>query len=172
MTGQPDDNQLDMLAKQLGDALHVRHAMLATAESCTGGWVAKICTDIAGSSAWFDRGFVTYTNLSKQEMLGVPAETLERYGAVSEATVQAMARGALVSSQARFSLAISGIAGPGGGSKEKPLGLVWFGWASRVGASEPEVWSAHHVFKGDREAVRRQAVATSLMGMLDGIGKT
>jgi len=167
----PNDAALQALAMRLGDALHAQHRMLTTAESCTGGWVAKVLTDIPGSSSWFDRGFVTYTNQAKQDMLGVPATLLEKYGAVSEPTVQAMARGGLARSQADFSLAISGIAGPGGGTADKPVGLVCFAWATKVTA-EPRVWSAQHVFEGDREAVRRQAVATALQEMLHGVATT
>ena len=163
------DAALDVLAVKLGNALHAKQRMLATAESCTGGWVAKILTDIPGSSSWFDRGFVTYTNQSKQDMLGVPAVILEKHGAVSEQTVQAMARGGLQHSQADYSLAISGIAGPGGGTEEKPVGLVCFAWAEKREVDAPRVWSAHHIFKGDREAVRRQAVALALQELLHGI---
>jgi nicotinamide-nucleotide amidase len=166
----PNDTALDALAMKLGDALHAQHRLLATAESCTGGWVAKVLTDIPGSSSWFDRGFVTYTNQAKQDMLGVPAMVLEKYGAVSEQTVQAMARGGLHHSQADFSLAISGIAGPGGATADKPVGLVCFAWAEKRAAAAPRVWSAHHIFHGDREAVRRQAVATALKEMLHGVG--
>ena len=168
----PNDAALQALATRLGDALHADHRMLTTAESCTGGWVAKVLTDIPGSSAWFDRGFVTYTNQAKQDMLGVPATVLENYGAVSEPTVQSMARGALSRSQADFSLAISGIAGPGGATADKPVGLVCFAWAAMGEAAEPRVWSTRHVFEGDREAVRRQAVATALQEMLHGVATT
>ena len=145
-------------AARLAAALRRRGELLATAESCTGGWVAKICTDLAGSSAWFERGFVTYSNDSKQELLGVSAETLDRYGAVSEQTVQEMAAGVLQNSHAQWAMAISGLAGPGGGSREKPVGTVCFAWAG------PDGWmmSRRYRFDGDREAVRRQAVATTL----------
>lgn len=166
----PNDAALDALAMRLGDVLHAQHQMVTTVESCTGGWVAKVLTDIPGSSSWFDRGFVTYTNQAKQDMLGVPAVVLEKYGAVSEQTVQAMARGGLNHSQADFSLAISGIAGPGGGTADKPVGLVCFAWAEKRETAAPRVWSAHHIFSGDREAVRRQAVATALKEMLHGVG--
>lgn len=146
------------LATRLAAALGRRGEWLATAESCTGGWVAKICTDVIGSSAWFERGFVTYSNDAKQELLGVSAETLERCGAVSEQTVREMAAGVLQHSHAQWALAISGLAGPGGGSREKPVGTVWFAWAG------PDGWmmSRRSRFDGDREAVRRQAVATTL----------
>lgn len=137
--------------------------MLATAESCTGGWVAKLITDIPGSSHWFERGFVTYTNESKQEMLGVAAETLASHGAVSEATVREMAQGALSHSRAQLSLAVSGIAGPGGGTPERPVGSVCFAWASQ----ESGVHSEQRHFDGDRELIRRQAVATALQGVLE-----
>lgn len=166
----PDDAALQTLATELGDALHAQQRMLATAESCTGGWVAKVLTDIPGSSAWFDRGFVTYTNQAKQEMLAVSTIVLEKNGAVSEQTVEAMARGALQQSQAHYSLAISGIAGPGGATEDKPVGLVCFAWAVKQEKAAPVVWSSRHVFPGDREAVRRQAVATALKGLLDDIG--
>jgi len=146
------------LATRLAAALRRRGEWLATAESCTGGWVAKICTDLAGSSAWFERGFVTYANDSKQELLGVSAETLDRYGAVSEQVVQEMVAGVLQNSHAQWVLAISGLAGPGGGSREKPVGTVCFAWAGTDGW----MMSQRYCFDGDREEVRRQAVATAL----------
>ena len=167
----PDDAALRSLATELGNALHTQHRMLVTTESCTGGWVAKVLTDIPGSSAWFDRGFVTYTNQAKRDLLAVPVEILDTQGAVSQQTAEAMAQGGLRHSQAHFSLAITGIAGPGGSTPDKPVGLVWFAWGEKQETAEPVIWSTHHVFAGDREAVRRQAVATALKGMLDGIGK-
>lgn len=157
------DVELSVLATRLGDCLRCTDQRLTLAESCTGGWVAKVITDVAGSSQWFERGFVTYTDLSKQELLQVPATTLEVDGAVSAATVAAMARGALSHSAAQLSCAVSGIAGPGGGSAAKPVGLVWFAWALRDGAVRTE----QRLFSGDREAVRRQAVAQALEGLLD-----
>lgn len=164
----PDDRTLQALARQLAEGLHARHHWLVTAESCTGGWVAKVLTDIPGSSGWFDRGFVTYTNRAKQEMLGVPGDMLDRFGAVSEPVVQAMARGALEHSPAQYSLSISGIAGPGGATADKPVGLVWFGWARRAAEAGDDVTVrvTHRVFSGDREDVRRQAVAAALRGVL------
>lgn len=132
--------------------------MLAVAESCTGGWVAKTLTDLAGSSRWFECGFVTYTNAAKQAMLGVPEATLGEYGAVSEATVLAMADGVLARSRADVALAISGIAGPGGAVPGKPVGTVCFAWAIRPDYRKAETCC----FEGDRDAVRRQAVAHSL----------
>ena len=150
----------------LAEQLTQRGWMLATAESCTGGWIAKICTDMAGSSVWFDRGFITYSNAAKQDMLGVRAETLAQYGAVSEAVVAEMATGALQHSQAHIAVAVSGIAGPGGGSPEKPVGTVCFGWAVRGGA----VLTKSCQFAGDREAVRWQSVVYALQGVMDRLG--
>ncbi|GAB6044053.1 nicotinamide-nucleotide amidase [Endothiovibrio diazotrophicus] len=155
------DDGLAALAAKVGEALLARGWMVATAESCTGGWVAKALTDVAGSSAYVDRGFVTYTNEAKEEMLGVPAETVARFGAVSGETVRAMAEGALRGSRAGIAVAISGVAGPGGGSAEKPVGTVWFAWATAAGCAAERQW-----FDGDREAVRRQAVLHALQGVL------
>ncbi len=142
----------------LAKALLARRESLATAESCTGGWVAKVCTDLAGSSGWFERGLVTYSDAAKQELLGVSAKTLSQYGAVSEQTVQEMVLGILRTSHAQWGLAISGIAGPGGGSASKPIGTVWVAWAG------PEGWlvKRSYWFDGDRDEVRRQAVETAL----------
>ncbi len=158
-----NDQELAALAARVAEALLARGWMLAAAESCTGGWVAKVCTDIAGSSRWFERGFVTYTNEAKQELLGVAAATLAREGAVSEATVREMAQGALAHSRAQLALAVSGIAGPGGATPRKPVGLVCFAWATQDGVCV----SRHRHFDGDRDAVRRQAVAAALSGVLD-----
>lgn len=160
-----DEHELTVRAEQVAVALLARDWQLATAESCTGGWVAKVCTDIAGSSRWFERGFVTYTNESKQELLGVSAETLRQHGAVSEQTVREMALGALERSRAQISLAISGIAGPGGATPFKPVGTVYLAWAVRNGA----VTTEHALFSGEREAVRRQAVLRALSGVLDAL---
>ena len=150
------------LSETLGHVLLARGEWLATAESCTGGWVAQSITAIAGSSAWFDRGFVTYSNAAKQEMLGVTEATLERHGAVSEATARAMAQGAIAHSRADWAIAITGIAGPGGGSPEKPVGTVCFAWAQRDGGCEAQTC----VFAGDRAAVREQSVIHALRGLL------
>lgn len=155
-------NELEALAATLGEALSARGWLLATAESCTGGWVAEAVTAIAGSSSWFDRGFVTYSNEAKQEMLGVQVATLAQHGAVSEAVVREMAEGALVRSRADLALAISGIAGPTGGSAEKPVGTVWIAWGTRAGE---QLARCFH-FDGDRTAVRRQSVAAALQGAL------
>lgn len=163
----PDDRELARLARAAGASLNRHGVMLATAESCTGGWVAQVVTSIAGSSEWFERGFVSYTTLSKRELLDVQTETLAHSGAVSEATARAMAEGALKHSHAQVTLAITGIAGPAGGSPEKPVGTVWFAWAG----SRRETVSRRESFCGDREAVRRQAVATALRGLLDFLDK-
>lgn len=154
---------MEMLATQVGATLRMHGLMLVTAESCTGGGVAQAVTAIAGSSAWFERGFVTYSNLSKRQMLGVEAATLERQGAVSEAVVREMALGALRHSAAQVALAISGIAGPEGGTPEKPVGTVWFAWVLQDGITHSE----RHLLAGGRDAVRRQAVHLALQGVLD-----
>ncbi|MBJ6611377.1 MAG: nicotinamide-nucleotide amidase [Candidatus Thiothrix moscowensis] len=152
---------MELMLRQLADALQARGWMLATAESCTGGWIAKVCTDLAGSSVWFERGFVTYSNESKQDMLGVKAETLAQYGAVSEAVTAEMATGALRHSRAQVAVSVSGIAGPGGGTATKPVGMVCFGWAVNGG-----VYTETCRFAGDREAVRLQSVEHALRGVL------
>ncbi|HFC54231.1 MAG TPA: nicotinamide-nucleotide amidase [Gammaproteobacteria bacterium] len=159
-------DRVQQLACQLGERLLQRRAMLVTAESCTGGWIAKVITDIPGSSRWFERGFVTYTNVAKREMLGVSEEVLESYGAVSEQTVQQMASGALAHSHAQLSVAVSGIAGPGGAVPGKPVGTVWFAWADSRGWME----SHREHFTGDREAVRQGAVWVALEGLRDAAG--
>lgn len=156
------DAQLDTLSRQIGEHLATHGWRLATAESCTGGWVAEVVTATAGSSGWFDCGFITYSNDAKWALLGVSPMTLARYGAVSEQTTAAMAKGTLERSEADISLSISGIAGPGGGSKDKPVGTVCFGWA-RSGEA-PQTATCH--FTGDREAVRRQAVIFALEEIL------
>ncbi|MBR7628089.1 nicotinamide-nucleotide amidase [Aeromonas popoffii] len=156
------DAEIEHLATELGLALSQRGWLAATAESCTGGGVATAITDIAGSSGWFDRGFVTYTNEAKQQMLGVSEQSLREQGAVSEAVVLEMARGALENSRAAISVAISGIAGPGGATEDKPVGTVWFAWVDRSGR--------HHSllarFDGNRRQVRQQAVRQALAGLL------
>lgn len=154
--------ELETLAQTLGRRLRAAGLMLTTAESCTGGWIAKVVTDIPGSSGWLDRGFITYSNAAKQEMLGVAAATLERRGAVSEAVVREMVLGALARSRARVAVAVSGIAGPGGGTVEKPVGTVCFAWA--LSGREPVTRGER--FDGDREAVRRQSVRRALEGLI------
>ena len=151
----------------LASALQARGECLAVAESCTGGWLAQVLTAQAGSSAWFDRGFVTYSNAAKQEMLAVPATTLAEHGAVSPATALAMASGVLAHSAAQWAVAITGIAGPGGGSAEKPVGTVCFAWAG-VMTCEAETCC----FAGDRHEVRAQAVEHALRGLLLRIAAT
>jgi nicotinamide-nucleotide amidase len=150
------------LAEKVAQRLKARGGMIATAESCTGGWVAQELTAMAGSSAWFDRGFVTYSNEAKQEMLGVRAQTLEQHGAVSEETALEMAQGALEHSRGTVALAITGIAGPTGGTPAKPVGTVCFAWATK--ARPPHAETIH--FSGDREAVRRKSVDHALEGVL------
>jgi nicotinamide-nucleotide amidase len=152
---------MDQLARRLGERLAAAAAVLATAESCTGGWAAQTVTSVAGSSAWFDRGFVTYSNAAKRELLGVLDQTLQRYGAVSEETAREMARGALQRSDATVAVAITGVAGPGGGSPDKPVGTVCFAWAWGE-----EVKSETRRFAGDREMVRRESVVRALEGVL------
>lgn len=153
------------LVTQLAAALLARGAQMATAESCTGGLIAGACTDIAGSSDWFERGFVSYSNQAKSEMLGVDAALIDAHGAVSEAVALAMARGAVAHSRAQCSLAVTGVAGPGGGSPAKPVGTVWFGWCVD-GHTDAECLR----FDGDRAAVRQQTVEHALRGLLRRLG--
>jgi nicotinamide-nucleotide amidase len=150
------------LAKQVGKALKSRGLMLATAESCTGGGIAHAITKVQGSSEWFDRGFVTYSNSSKEEMLGVSPNTLKIHGAVSETTAREMADGALQYSRAEISLAVTGIAGPTGGTPEKPVGTVWFAWVYKGKTNIV----CHHI-DGDRDAVRVKATRIALQGILN-----
>ncbi|MEZ5671097.1 MAG: CinA family protein [Thiotrichaceae bacterium] len=151
-------SELEAQSYRCGLLLQQNNWLLSTAESCTGGWLAQVITAVAGSSTWFDRGFITYTNLAKQEMLGVQAATLATYGAVSEAVVLEMAQGALQHSQAHVSIAISGIAGPAGGSVTKPVGTVWIGWAL-----PSRQFATCFLFDGNRQAVRHQAVYAALL---------
>ena len=151
------------LAARTGKRLLRAKAMLVTAESCTGGWVAQVVTSIAGSSAWFERGFVTYSNAAKQEQLGVSKKTLEQHGAVSEQTAREMAAGALKRSRGTVALAVTGIAGPGGGSPAKPVGMVCFAWATKGRRPQSET----RRFRGGREAVRRRSVVRALEGVLE-----
>ncbi len=156
------DSGLYALAEQVGRALMERHLMLVTAESCTGGWVGEAVTMVPGSSDWYERGFITYTYISKREMLGVKVDTLEKFGAVSEQTVKEMAAGALAASHAQVAVAVSGTAGPAGGTPDKPVGTVCLAWALRNG--EPIAETLH--FAGDREAVRKRSVERALAGVL------
>ena len=157
--------ELKRLAERVGRHLRKGHRHAATAESCTGGWIAKALTDIAGSSEWFVEGFITYSNESKVRRLGVPRTVLQRHGAVSESTVRSMAAGALRRSRAQVAVAVTGIAGPGGAVAGKPVGTVWLGWATRRRGSI-RVSTALRRFRGDREAVRRKTVRAALQGLL------
>jgi nicotinamide-nucleotide amidase len=152
---------MDALAQKLGERLKTAGAKLVTAESCTGGWAAQVVTSVAGSSDWFERGFVTYSNDAKRELLGVREETLKKHGAVSEETAREMAQGALDRGRGTVALAVTGVAGPGGGSAAKPVGTVCFAWASAR-----SVRSETQQFSGDRESVRRQSVIRALEGVL------
>lgn len=153
------------LSASLGQALQARGWQLALAESCTGGLIAQSMTAVAGSSAWFDRGFVTYSNAAKTDMLGVPAELIDEHGAVSEAVAQAMAVGALEHSLANISGAVTGIAGPSGGSAYKPVGMVCFAWATRQ-PGPPHVLVHTQYFTGDRQQIREQAASYLLTALL------
>lgn len=160
-TLRPTDEALHDMAADVGTVLRDCGEMLATAESCTGGWIAKLVTDIAGSSAWFEGGAVTYSNALKQALLGVTASTLERHGAVSRECALEMVAGALARLDAGVAVAVTGVAGPTGGSVDKPVGTVWIAWQRRGGAARAEVYH----FDGDRDAVRRQTVAAALGGV-------
>ena len=156
-----DDAALQAQALALGQQLQALRLSLVSAESCSGGWIAKLMTDVAGSSAWFDCGMVVYSYEAKQALLGVRAQTLEEHGAVSRETVLEMVSGALARSGASIAVAVTGIAGPGGGSEDKPVGTVWIGWKQRGGYARAELFQ----FAGDREAVRRQTVAAAMSGL-------
>jgi len=160
-------DRLYQLAQQVGAALKSRVLMLATAESCTGGWIGAALTAVPGSSDWYERGFITYSYVAKREMLGVKVKTLQKFGAVSEQTVTEMVAGALAASHAHVAVAVSGTAGPGGGTPEKPVGTVCLAWALRGG--EPVAETRH--FAGDREAVRKQAVERALERVLELLGE-
>jgi nicotinamide-nucleotide amidase len=160
------EEELQSLAAELSEKLRARGWMLATAESCTGGWVGHLLTALPGSSGWYERGFITYANAAKVEMLGVPEALLATHGAVSEETAMAMAAGALKHSHAQAALAISGIAGPGGGTPQKPVGLVCYGWALADGT----VLSSTCRLDGDREEIRSRAVAAALRGLIELLG--
>ncbi len=159
----PADTELDALARDTGERLRAGRDMLVTAESCTGGWIAKTVTGVAGASDWFDCGMVAYSYEAKQALLGVRPQTLEQHGAVSRECVIEMVSGALSHSGGTVAVAVTGIAGPGGGSPDKPVGTVWIGWKRRGGYARAEVFH----FEGDRDAVRRQTVAMALRGISD-----
>jgi nicotinamide-nucleotide amidase len=158
---------MEILAAQVGELLKSHGMTLATAESCTGGGVAQAITEVAGSSAWFERGFVTYSNLSKQQMLGVREATLKQHGAVSEMTVREMVAGALRHSTAQVALAVSGIAGPDGGTADKPVGTVWFAWGIKNG----ETRAQRYQLGGSRAEVREQSVRIALQGVSNLLNK-
>lgn len=155
------EREIASLAVEIGKLLKKTGVRLATAESCTGGWVAQAITSVPGSSAWFDRGFVTYSNEAKTEMLGVPEAVLAQHGAVSEQAVREMAQGAVRLSRAHVSLAISGVAGPDGGTPDRPVGTVWFAWGQKRGYVEAE----RHQLTGDRAAIRARSVVIALEGL-------
>ena len=155
------DEEILAAAQALADSLVQQRLLLTTAESCTGGGIAETLTGIAGASAWFDRGFVTYSNEAKLSMLGVSQSTLDRFGAVSEATALEMARGAISHSGAHVSVAVTGIAGPDGGTPDKPVGTVWIAWGQKLGYAEARRFQ----FDGDRNAVRQQAILEAILGL-------
>ena len=157
---------MDREAEELGRRLTGKKAFLAVAESCTGGLIAKRITDIAGSSGWFERGLVVYSNASKQDLLGISPDLLARFGAVSRECAEAMARGLLVMTPAQWAVAVTGIAGPGGGSPEKPVGLVWVAWEQRGGKVETEALQ----LSGSREQIREAAAQAALAGLIERLG--
>ncbi len=152
------NEEVYLLAEQLGRLLTAKNMQIATAESCTGGGIAQAITEVPGSSAWFDRSFVTYNNLAKQQMLGVSEQTLSKFGAVSDATIKEMLTGALQQSVADYAIAVSGIAGPGGGTPDKPVGTVFLGWIQK-----PDIiQTSRQLFSGNRQDVRSQSVVYAL----------
>ena len=161
LSSVPTDAELLALAREVADEVQRCRLMLVTAESCSGGWIAKTLTDLPGSSAWFDAGVVTYSDEAKEALLGVNPRTLEHTGAVSEETVLEMVSGALARFGAGVAVAVTGIAGPSGGTPDKPVGTVWIGWKRRGGYGHAQLFH----FPGDREAVRRQTVAAALIGL-------
>ncbi len=156
-------SSIELLAREVGDTLLQNHLVLTTVESCTGGWVAEAITSVAGSSSWFERGFVTYSNEAKQELLGVRKETLLQYGAVSREVAREMSLGGIDASRADLAVAVTGIAGPDGGTLQKPVGTVWVAWGDRSGNVSEQLFQ----FDGDRESVRRSTVEQSLAGILE-----
>ena len=160
-----NDDDIELQVAALGDALRAAHLRIATAESCTGGLIAGACTAVAGSSDWFERGYVTYSNEAKTEMLGVPAISIARHGAVSEEVACAMAQGALAASRAQVAIAVTGVAGPGGGTAAKPVGTVWLALAKHGASTRAE----RVQFDGDRRAVREQTVRKALAMLRDAV---
>ena len=161
MTSLQQTSAVAQRVAELAALLRSRGLMMATAESCTGGLIAAACTELSGSSDWFERGFVTYSNAAKAELLSVPPELIEQHGAVSEAVARAMAAGALERAPVQMAVAVTGVAGPTGGSADKPVGTVWFGWATPNG-----VFSERQQFEGNRTAVRQATVEHALRGLL------
>ena len=156
-------SSIELLAREVGDTLLQNHLVITTVESCTGGWVAEAITSVAGSSSWFERGFVTYSNEAKQELVGVRKETLLQYGAVSREVAREMSLGGIDASRADLAVAVTGIAGPDGGTLQKPVGTVWVAWGDRGGKVSEKLFQ----FDGDRESVRRSTVEQSLAGILE-----
>lgn len=161
MSDLTNSQTLTTIAQQLGEILCKKNAKLTTAESCTGGAISEAITSVSGSSQWFEFGFVTYANSAKRQLLGVSEETLEQYGAVSEQVVKQMAQGAIKQSEADYAIAVSGVAGPDGGTEEKPVGTVWVCWQT-----PSQIWTHKLVLSGDRQAVRTEAVKKSLQQLL------
>ncbi|MEQ4675954.1 nicotinamide-nucleotide amidase [Providencia vermicola] len=161
-----DETRLETLSIQIGQKLKAQGKTVTTAESCTGGWIAKVLTDIAGSSDYFQRGFVTYSNEAKHQMIGVTDASLQQFGAVSQQVVEEMASGALQEATADVAISVSGIAGPGGGSIDKPVGTVWFGFAQKQVDGTVLVIARHRVFQGDRNQVRLQSTGYALETLL------
>lgn len=161
MEAVPTDATLRALAESVGEMLRERRQALATGESCTGGWIAKLLTDIAGSSGWFEGAAITYSNDAKQALLGVASGTLRRHGAVSRQTAVEMVSGVVTGFGVSVAVAVTGIAGPGGGTRDKPVGTVWIAWQRRGGEARAEEFH----FAGDRDAVRRRTVAAALRGV-------
>ena len=161
MSDLTNSQTLTTIAQQLGEILCKKNAKLTIAESCTGGAISEAITSVSGSSQWFEFGFVTYANSAKRQLLGVSEETLEQYGAVSEQVVKQMAQGAIKQSEADYAIAVSGVAGPDGGTEEKPVGTVWVCWQT-----PSQIWAHKLVLSGDRQAVRTEAVKNSLQQLL------
>lgn len=168
---QPDQALFSTLIGQLHQQLNARGVMLATAESCTGGLMASLCTDMAGSSAWFAGGIVSYTNSMKETVLGVPASVLAEHGAVSGLVVEHMARGALRVCHADIAVAVSGIAGPGGGTPGKPVGTVWIAWAKQEAGRDPRVFAKRFLFPGTRAEIRLATAERAFLGVLEHMEK-
>ncbi|TDJ64142.1 MAG: CinA family protein [Proteobacteria bacterium] len=163
MTAHPDTDRLESSARRLGDILRKQGRLMVTAESCTGGWIAQTVTAIAGSSQWFDRGYITYSNRAKREVLGVAERSLITYGAVSAEIAAQMALGALEAAKVAVAVAVTGVAGPDGGTRENPVGTVWFGWCIAGGLPVTKL----ERFDGDRRSVRAQTVAIALDGLIE-----